>query len=182
MNFEIFQREILPPLMDFRTNRYHINSEPAAVFRILTSVPHLGGTPEDLSQAQWVREKFIEAGFDEATVVPYDVLLSYPDQEQPNKVYLLSEDGSVLFETSGTQTPIYAPEEGLPNIMPNFNAYSAQGEVEVSRPSLPSSDQRLPFFHLLLRHLGMAKLKKPAMIPGFIFHWFRRNASVSNPR
>lgn len=98
--------------------------------RILTSVPHLGGTPEDLSQAQWVREKFIEAGFDEATVVPYDVLLSYPDQEQPNKVYLLSEDGSVLFETKGTQTPIYAPEEGLPNIMPNFNAYSAQGEVE----------------------------------------------------
>lgn len=56
--------------------------------RHLSSVPHLAGTPQDLEQAEWVRDRFLEAGLDETKIVPYEVLLSYPKKESPNKVCL----------------------------------------------------------------------------------------------
>jgi N-acetylated-alpha-linked acidic dipeptidase len=101
------------------------------VDRHLASVPHLAGTAQDLEQAEWMRNKFLEFGLDEASVVPYQVLLSYPNKDKLNKVYLMNETGDAVFTTSGTQTPIYSPEEYSPDAAPNFNAYSAPGTVEV---------------------------------------------------
>ena len=102
-----------------------------AFVRHLASVPHLAGTKQDLEQANWVADRFREYGLDEVTVAPYQVLLSYPKLDKPNKVYLMDEAGNAVFTTSGTQTPIYADEESSTEVMPNFNAYSAPGTVEV---------------------------------------------------
>ena len=99
--------------------------------RHLTSVPHVAGTKQDLEQATWIRDRFLEFGLDKAQVVPYQVLLSYPDATTPNRVYLLDEQGQAIFTTSGRQTPLYSPEEYSPDVLLNFNAYSATGLVEV---------------------------------------------------
>ena len=64
-------------------------------------------------------------------MVPYTVLLSYPDQDEPSKVTLLDQDGIANFTTSGRTTPIFSTEEFSPLVQPNFNAYSANGTVQV---------------------------------------------------
>lgn len=98
--------------------------------RNLTSVPHLAGTPQDLEQAVLLRDQFLEYGLDQATVIPYRVLLSYPDMEKPNKVYLLDSNGQANFTTEGKQKPLYAQEEYSDLVAPNFNAYSGTGTKE----------------------------------------------------
>ncbi|KAK4016643.1 hypothetical protein OUZ56_031605 [Daphnia magna] len=98
--------------------------------KYLSSVPNLAGTPQDLEVARWVHDRFIKGGLDEAHLVPYKVLLSYPDKNNPNQVSLLDSDGKVNFTTSGRQTPLFSSEEFSPLVQPNFNAYSANGTVE----------------------------------------------------
>lgn len=98
--------------------------------RELSSVPHLAGTEQDLKQADEIRAKFLSFGLDRAFVVPYNVLLSYPNMTHPNKVHLLDGAGNANYSTSGRQTPLYAPEEASDQVAPNFNAYSATGTVE----------------------------------------------------
>jgi hypothetical protein len=91
------------------------------------------GTDQDLEQAEWLRQNFEDFGLDQAIVVPYQVLLSYPHMTQPNKVYLM--DGTVAnFTTSGLQEPLYAEEENSTLVAPNFNAYSGTGTKEVIAP------------------------------------------------
>ena len=101
--------------------------------RHLSSVPHLAGTAQDLEQAQWLADNFLQFGLDEAVVIPYTVLLSYPDMEKPNKVYLLDDKSNVNFTTSGKQTPLLRPEENSPLVAPNFNAYSGTGTANSVR-------------------------------------------------
>lgn len=101
------------------------------VIRQLTSVPHLAGTDQDFQQADWVRQKFVEYGMDQVDVVPYSVLLSYPNMKEPNKVYLLDANRRVRFFTSGRQKPLFSPEESSSLITPDFNAYSGTGIAEV---------------------------------------------------
>lgn len=92
-------------------------------------MPHIAGSQQDLEQAEWVRKKFIEYGLDKADVIPYRVLLSYPDKERPNKVYILDDDGNANFTTFGKQIPLFHPDEDSPLVMPNFNAFSRPGTV-----------------------------------------------------
>lgn len=90
----------------------------------------MAGTPPDLEQAEWLRDRFLEYGLDKAIVVPYHVLLSYPDMEKPNQVYLVDNKGQLNFTTNGRQTPLWSPEEFSNQVPPNFNAYSGTGTVE----------------------------------------------------
>lgn len=97
-------------------------------------MPHLAGTDQDFEQAEWMMKKLIHYGVDHAEVVPYKVLLSYPDMDDPNKVYLMDGQDQVVFNTSGRQTPLFSTEESSPLISPNFNAYSGTGTAEVAEP------------------------------------------------
>lgn len=48
----------------------------------LSNVPHLAETEQDRQQAEGLRDQFLDFGLDQVTVVPYHVLLSYPDMEK----------------------------------------------------------------------------------------------------
>lgn len=98
----------------------------------MTSTPHVAGTAQDLLQAEWMRDRFLEAGLDEAKTVPYDVLLSYPRAGVMNTVSLIDERGRINYTTAGRQPPLGSPEEFSEDIMHNFNAFSANGVVEVA--------------------------------------------------
>ncbi|XP_046454638.1 glutamate carboxypeptidase 2-like [Daphnia pulex] len=92
----------------------------------LSSVPHLAGTAQDYEQAVWLHDNFVQSGLDRVVIVPYQVLLSYPNMTQPNIVRLLDDKGLANITTSGKQTPISQPEEFSELAAPNFNAYSGQ--------------------------------------------------------
>lgn len=98
--------------------------------RNLSSVSHLAGTAQDKEQAESLRDKFLEFGLDEAFIVPYRVLLSYPDmtKQLPNQIYL-KKGNDTVYNTSGIQPPLYAPEEYSPSVPLPFNAYSINGGI-----------------------------------------------------
>ncbi|ROT78135.1 hypothetical protein C7M84_003149 [Penaeus vannamei] len=97
--------------------------------RHLTSRPHLGGTETEWENAQWVADTWRAQGLDDVHLVPYDVLLSYPKNDTPNLVRILNSAGEEVWASHGWQKPIHAPEESSPEILPNFNAYSAPGNI-----------------------------------------------------
>ncbi|XP_070577787.1 N-acetylated-alpha-linked acidic dipeptidase 2-like [Ptychodera flava] len=94
--------------------------------RRLTSTPHLAGTPADLTNAEYVRDQWIEQGLDSAKIYSYDVLLSYPEAD--NLVQLLDEEGGVNF-TCAIKEQGLRPGEDSPDIVNPFNAYSGTGNV-----------------------------------------------------
>ena len=99
----------------------------------MTSVPRLAGTVYDLQLAEWMRDRFLESGLDEANTVPYKVLLSYPppSDQEPNRVSLIDDRNQVRFATVGRQPQLDSQKDNN-NIPHNFNAYSANGMVEVN--------------------------------------------------
>ncbi|CAF5216524.1 unnamed protein product, partial [Rotaria magnacalcarata] len=50
----------------------------------LTSRPHMAGLPEDLESAQVIEERWKRDGL-QVTKPKYNVLLSYPDNNKPNR-------------------------------------------------------------------------------------------------
>lgn len=52
-----------------------------SVCRYLTTDPHVAGRPRQYELARWVRDKFLEFGFDDAEISTYNVLLSYPSEK-----------------------------------------------------------------------------------------------------
>ena len=97
-----------------------------------------------------MRDRFLEAGLDEAKTVPYDVLLSYPRAGVMNTVSLIDERGRINYTTAGRQPPLGSPEEFSEDIMHNFNAFSANGVVEVA-PNW--TIYVFPFINLIVLHL-----------------------------
>ncbi len=47
---------------------------------------HRAGTPESLETANWIAQQFRNFGLDNVEQPQYDVLLSYPNNADPNKV------------------------------------------------------------------------------------------------
>jgi hypothetical protein len=98
--------------------------------RDLTEKPHLAGTPADLGQAKELKAFWEEAGLDTVNIIPYKVLLSIPDPDNPNKIVLKDSNGQVVF-TSQLVEKVLRPEQNQSDVVPPFNAYSAPGTPEV---------------------------------------------------
>ncbi|XP_023932658.1 N-acetylated-alpha-linked acidic dipeptidase 2-like [Lingula anatina] len=96
--------------------------------RDLTAHPHLAGTAADLSTAQNLSEFWKQQSFSRVSIVPYRVLLSYPDKENPNLVYLLDSNGQTLHRTQKMEK-ILRPEQNQSDVVPPFHAYSKPGSV-----------------------------------------------------
>jgi len=92
--------------------------------RFLTEEPHIAGTEENHKLAQYVRDKFKEFGLDEAELVEYKVLLSYPKEivvemvEPKHYQATLREEGYARDKDSFDS-----------RVSCGFNAYSASGEL-----------------------------------------------------
>ncbi|XP_077154665.1 N-acetylated-alpha-linked acidic dipeptidase 2 isoform X1 [Ranitomeya variabilis] len=97
--------------------------------RDFTKIPHLAGTEQNLLLAQKIQAQWRDFGLDKAELVPYDVLLSYPNKTSPNYISIIDEHGTEIFNTSLSEPP---PEgyENFTDIVPPYNAFSAKGEPE----------------------------------------------------
>lgn len=63
-----------------------------------TKLPHLAGTKQNLLLAKQIQGQWKEFGLDSAELVHYDVLLSYPNETQPNYISVIDDQGNeVIF-------------------------------------------------------------------------------------
>lgn len=94
-----------------------------------TKIPHLAGTEQNLNLAERIQAQWKTFGLDSAELVHYDVLLSYPNSSKPNYISVIDDQGTEVFNTSLSEPP---PDgyENFTDIVPPYNAFSAQGEPE----------------------------------------------------
>uniref|UniRef100_A0AAY4DEH0 glutamate carboxypeptidase II n=1 Tax=Denticeps clupeoides TaxID=299321 RepID=A0AAY4DEH0_9TELE len=97
--------------------------------RKFTQLPHLAGTEQNLKLAKEIANEWEKFGLDSVELVSYDVLLSYPKPEQPNYISILNQFGNEIFNTSLTE-PVPEGYEGVSDIVPPYNAFSAKGQPE----------------------------------------------------
>ena len=93
--------------------------------KILTAEPHLAATPEDRKTAEYVAQKFRDAGL-ETEIVPYRVLLNQP---KAVRVEAFDENGQRLM-TGPTREHVQGdPYQDDPRVVMPFNGSSASGDV-----------------------------------------------------
>ena len=93
--------------------------------KILTAEPHLAATPEDRKTAEYVAQKFRDAGLD-TEIVPYRVLLNQP---KIVKVEAFDAAGHRLM-TGPTREQVQGdPYQDDPRVVMPFNGSSASGDV-----------------------------------------------------
>uniref|UniRef100_A0A8C5BPV7 N-acetylated alpha-linked acidic dipeptidase 2 n=1 Tax=Gadus morhua TaxID=8049 RepID=A0A8C5BPV7_GADMO len=97
--------------------------------RKFTRLPHLAGTKQNLVYAEQIREEWLSFGLDSVELVPYDVLLSYPNKSQPNYISIVDQLGNEVFNTSLAE-PVPDGYEGVADIIPPYSAFSPKGQPE----------------------------------------------------
>ncbi|MGB9237174.1 MAG: M28 family metallopeptidase [Terriglobales bacterium] len=93
--------------------------------RILTQAPHIAGSPEDRTTAEYVAGKFREAGLDTA-IVEYKVWLNYPSEI---RVDLIAPAG-VEMHGPHPEHVDDDPFQDDPRITPGYNGMSPSGDAE----------------------------------------------------
>ncbi|XP_053729313.1 N-acetylated-alpha-linked acidic dipeptidase 2 isoform X1 [Synchiropus splendidus] len=97
--------------------------------RKFTRLPHLAGTEQNLRYAEWIQREWLAFGLDSVEMVPYDVLLSYPNKSQPNYISIVDARGFEVFNTSLAE-PVPDGYEEVSDIVPPYSAFSPQGNPE----------------------------------------------------
>ncbi|KAM4794740.1 N-acetylated-alpha-linked acidic dipeptidase 2 [Rhinophrynus dorsalis] len=97
--------------------------------RDFTKIPHLAGTEQNLQLAKQIQAQWKEFGLDSTELVHYDVLLSYPNQSNPNYISIIDEHGSEIYNTTLFE-PAPKGYENVKDVVPPYNAFSAQGVPE----------------------------------------------------
>ncbi|MCI4385582.1 hypothetical protein PGIGA_G00052080, partial [Pangasianodon gigas] len=97
--------------------------------RKFTRLPHLAGTEQNLRLAEQIREEWLAFGLDSAELVWYDVLLSYPNTTRPNYISVVDQHGDEVMKSSLAE-PVPEGYENVSDIVPPYNAFSAQGQPE----------------------------------------------------
>uniref|UniRef100_A0A8C6KV84 Glutamate carboxypeptidase 2 n=1 Tax=Nothobranchius furzeri TaxID=105023 RepID=A0A8C6KV84_NOTFU len=120
---EDFSKNLKEFLDEMQTNqiREHL--------RKFTRLPHLAGTEQNLKYAEQIKKEWLEFGLDSVSLVPYDVLLSYPNKSQPNYISICDDLGNEVFNTSLAE-PIPQGYEDVSNIVPPYSAFSAKGQPQ----------------------------------------------------
>jgi N-acetylated-alpha-linked acidic dipeptidase len=93
--------------------------------RILTKAPHMAGTPEDKATADYVAEKFREAGL-ETEITEYKVWLNYPEEISVD----LTAPAGVEMHGPTREHVEGDPFQDDPRVVMPFNGMSPSGDVE----------------------------------------------------
>ncbi|XP_032735312.1 aminopeptidase NAALADL1 [Lontra canadensis] len=96
--------------------------------RKLSREPHLASSPQDEALVQLLLQRWQdpESGLDAAEAPAYEVLLSFPSQEQPNRVAVVSPTGSVVFSCRQSEQNLTGEQAG-PDVVPPYAAYAPPG-------------------------------------------------------
>ena len=93
--------------------------------KILTAAPHIAGSKEDFATAQYVAQKFRDAGL-ETKIVPYRVMMNTPKKVE---VTAFGRDGKQLMSGPTPEHVSDDPYQDDKRIATAYNAYSPSGDV-----------------------------------------------------
>ncbi|XP_012633483.1 aminopeptidase NAALADL1 [Microcebus murinus] len=96
--------------------------------RELSREPHLASSPRDEALVQLLLQRWTDpaSGLDSAKAFEYEVLLSFPSQEQPNSVDVVGSAGDVLYSCRRSEENLTG-EQGGPDVVPPYAAYAPAG-------------------------------------------------------
>ncbi|CAG5133901.1 unnamed protein product, partial [Candidula unifasciata] len=93
-----------------------------------TAQSRLPGTEGSQELAHRIHSLWTASGLDDVHFATYNILLSFPNQSEPNKVEIINKtSGNTLFTTSAYE-PSLRPGDNISTVM-NFNAYSPAGKA-----------------------------------------------------
>jgi N-acetylated-alpha-linked acidic dipeptidase len=93
--------------------------------KALTAAPHVAGSPEDKQTAEYVAQKFREAGL-QTKIVEYKVWMNYPKSISVD----VTAPAGVSMHGPTREHVSNDPYQDDPRVITPFNAYSPSGEVE----------------------------------------------------
>src|SRR3989441_6047641 len=96
-----------------------------AHLRTLTQAPHMAGTPEDKATAEYVAQKFREAGL-ETEIVEYKVWMNYPSEISVD----VTAPVGVTMHGPTREHVDGDPYQDDPRVVMPFNGMSPSGDVE----------------------------------------------------
>ncbi|KAM8815087.1 aminopeptidase NAALADL1 [Rhynchonycteris naso] len=96
--------------------------------RELSREPHLASSPQDEALVQLLLQRWRdpESGLDSAEASAYEVLLSFPRREQPNRVAIVGPASDILFSCRQSEENLTG-EQGGPDVVPPYAAYAPPG-------------------------------------------------------
>jgi N-acetylated-alpha-linked acidic dipeptidase len=118
--------------------------------KTLTAEPHLAATPQDLKTAEYVAEKFREAGL-ETEIVRYRVLLNQP---KVVRVEAFDVAGHTLMSGPAREHVEGDPYQDNPNVVMPFNGSSASGDV-TAQVVYANYGRREDFDQLAAKHIDL---------------------------
>jgi N-acetylated-alpha-linked acidic dipeptidase len=93
--------------------------------KMLTAAPHLAATPQDRKTAEYVAQKFRQAGL-ETEIVPYKVLLNQP---KTTRIEVYNAAGQLLASGPTREHVKGDPFQDDPSVIPPFNGSSGSGDI-----------------------------------------------------
>jgi len=97
----------------------------------MTSFPHLAGTRGERELAEYIAAAWRQQGLTSVRLVPYRVLLSYPNSADPSRVVIYDvRDNTTVFTSQLTEKSL-RPGDNLTGAVPPYNVYSPAGIVTV---------------------------------------------------
>src|SRR5689334_21453538 len=93
--------------------------------RTLTSAPHVAGSPEDKATAEYVAQKFRDAGL-QTEIVEYKVWFNYPEEISVD----LTAPAGVTMHGPCPEHVEGDPFQDDPRVIKAYNAMSPSGDVE----------------------------------------------------
>ncbi|KAK3585558.1 hypothetical protein CHS0354_022968 [Potamilus streckersoni] len=94
-----------------------------------TSRQRLPGTEGVMELVKLISRQWRDNGLDKVIVTPYDVLMSYPNTSDPNKVEIVTSSGITFFTSAFFEKPL--DEDGnQSDIIPPYNSFSPAGIAE----------------------------------------------------
>lgn len=100
------------------------------LLRNYTSKPRLSGSNMSLDLAEQMAAEWRANGIDHVTTPSYDVLLSYPNKTNPNKLEIIYKNGtSTGIESAAFEKPL-DPEGNNTDVVPPYNSFAKKGVAE----------------------------------------------------
>ncbi|XP_032222382.2 putative N-acetylated-alpha-linked acidic dipeptidase isoform X1 [Nematostella vectensis] len=97
--------------------------------RFFTSKPHIAGDRRQKELAELLQAQWKSYGFDSVEMPEYEVLLSMPQVDHPNKVEIV-QNGTVVYETAGQYNTTAGPTDKQPFLYTPYFPYSGNGTAE----------------------------------------------------
>jgi len=118
--------------------------------KILTAEPHLAATPQDRKTAEYVAQKFRQAGL-ETEIVPYRVLMNQP---KVVRVEVYNAAGKLLLTGPTREHVPGDPYQDDPRVVMPFNGSSGSGDV-TAQVVFANYGRREDFDLLAARHIDL---------------------------